>query len=92
MSENKSLRKINISKTEVTDKVCQKISAYLQKNDIRLHDLNLSRNQIAADGLIALAEALKTNRSLTTLNLAQNFLREGGIAEFVEALRVNTSL
>jgi hypothetical protein len=70
MAENRSLRKVNVAKTEVTDKVCTKISAYLQQPDLRLHDLNLSRNQIAADGLIALAEALQTNTSLTTLNLA----------------------
>jgi len=30
MAENRSLRKINVAKTEVTDKVCTKISAYLQ--------------------------------------------------------------
>ena len=87
MAENRSLRKVNVAKTEVTDKVCTKISAYLQQPDLRLHDLNLSRNQIAADGLIALAEALQTNTSLTTLNLAQNFIREGGLPEFVAALR-----
>jgi hypothetical protein len=55
MSENRSLRQFNISKTEVTDRVCQKISTYLQGKDLRLADLNLSRNQIAAEGLVALA-------------------------------------
>ena len=44
MAENRSLRKVNVAKTEVTDKVCTKISAYLQQPDLRLHDLNLSRN------------------------------------------------
>ena len=58
MAENRSLRKINVAKTEVTDKVCTKISIFLQQPDLRLHDLNLSRNQIAAEGLIALADAL----------------------------------
>lgn len=58
MAENRSLRKINVAKTEVTDKVCTHISIFLQQPDLRLHDLNLSRNQIAAEGLIALADAL----------------------------------
>ena len=70
MSANRSLRRINISKTEVTDKVCTRISAYLQSPDLRLQDLNLSRNSINTDGLIALAEALQVNRSLVKLNLS----------------------
>ena len=58
MTENRSLKKINIAKTEVTDKVSIKISRFLQQPGLKLQDLNLSRNQIAADGLIALADAL----------------------------------
>jgi hypothetical protein len=61
---------MNVSKTEITDKVCLGISAYLKQQDIKLSELNLSKNQIGADGLIALSEALKLNKSLTTLNLA----------------------
>jgi|TARA_B110001450_G_C17545010_1_gene450193 Ran GTPase-activating protein (RanGAP) involved in mRNA processing and transport len=92
MAENRSLRKINVAKTEVTDKVCSKISIFLQQKDLRLIELNLSRNQIAADGLLALAEALQVNHSLKILNLSQNFIREGGIDVLVEALKLNTSL
>jgi hypothetical protein len=44
MAENRSLRKINVAKTEVTDKVCSKISIFLQQKDLRLAELNLSRN------------------------------------------------
>jgi hypothetical protein len=61
MAENRSLRKINLSKTEVTDKVCAKISAYLSQNNLRLQDINLSRNQIGGEGLIVLAEAITVN-------------------------------
>ena len=92
MAENRSLRKINVAKTEVTDKVCTKISIFLQQPDLGLQDLNLSRNQIAADGLIALADALQVNKSLKTLNLAQNLIREGGLHAFVEALKTNSAL
>ena len=44
MSGNRSLRRINICRTEVTDRVCAKIGAYLQSPDLRLQDLNVSRN------------------------------------------------
>jgi hypothetical protein len=37
---------------------------------INLHDLNLSRNTISTEGLIALAEALHINTSIVKLNLA----------------------
>jgi hypothetical protein len=70
MQENRSLKKMNVSKTEITDKVCAKIGQYLQQRDLRLQDLNLSKNVIAADGLVSIAEALIVNTSLTTLNLA----------------------
>lgn len=92
MTPNRSLKKINVSNTVITDKVCTKISQYLREPDLRLHELNLSKNQIMSDGLIALAQAIIENTSLTTLNLAQNIIREGGIIEFVQALKVNTSL
>ena len=44
MSENKSLKSIDVAKTEITDKVCVKIANYLMQNELRLNDLNLSRN------------------------------------------------
>jgi hypothetical protein len=54
-----------------------------------LSELNISRNLIASEGLVALSEALMINRSITTLNLGQNLIKEGGLQEFVEALKVN---
>ena len=70
MSENRSLRKMNLQKTEVTNKVCVRLGSYLMQPGLSLHDLNLSRNSIEADGLIALAEALHVNTSIVKLNLA----------------------
>jgi Ran GTPase-activating protein (RanGAP) involved in mRNA processing and transport len=74
MSENRSLRKINLQKTEVTDKVCSRLGSYLMQPVLSLHDLNLSRNIIGAEGLISLAEALHVNTSIVKLNLAQNMI------------------
>ena len=44
MHENRSLRNINITKTEVNDKVCVKLASYLSQTDLRLQEINLSRN------------------------------------------------
>lgn len=92
LAENRTLKKINVSKTEVTDKVCSKISGYLKHSELRLQELNLSRNQIGDQGLIELAHALKVNASLRVLNLSNNQIREGGIPEFVISLSLNYSL
>jgi hypothetical protein len=62
------------------------------REGLKLHDLNLSRNLIEADGLIAISEALHVNTSIVKLNLAQNAISEGGLEEFVSALKVNTTL
>lgn len=92
MSENRSLKKMNLQKTEITNKVCIKLGSYLMREGLKLHDLNLSRNLIEADGLIAISEALHVNTSIVKLNLAQNAISEGGLEEFVSALKVNTTL
>lgn len=46
------------------------LSKYLMQPELRLSELNLSRNQIATDGLICIASALQINKSLKSLNLA----------------------
>jgi Ran GTPase-activating protein (RanGAP) involved in mRNA processing and transport len=92
MSGNRSLKKMNLQKTEITNKVCVKLGSYLMQPQLNLHDLNLSRNLIETDGLIALSEALHINKSIVKLNLAQNMIQEGGLEEFVAALKANTSL
>ena len=42
MADNRSLRKINVSKTEVTDKVCSKINSFLQQQDLRLGEFGVN--------------------------------------------------
>ena len=55
---NSSLQKINVSKTELSDRVLEKMCQYLLNPDLKLVDLDLSRNQITDVGLQNLSEAL----------------------------------
>lgn len=48
---NTSLQKINVSKTDLTDRVLEKMCAYLVSPGIKLVDLDLSRNLITDVGL-----------------------------------------
>jgi NLR family CARD domain-containing protein 3 len=58
-----------------------------------LAKLGLSRNRSIGDGgVVAIANALKFNTSLTKLDLRNNRIRDGGAAALGEALKVNTSL
>lgn len=46
MMANKSIKKISVMKTEVTDKTCESIGPYLSMEWCTLIDLDLSRNLI----------------------------------------------
>jgi len=46
MKGNKSLQKINVSKTDLTDRVLEKLCYFLVEPGTKLVDLDLSRNQI----------------------------------------------
>lgn len=48
--------------------------------------LDLAQNQITAEGVIALAEALKTNKQMKFLGLARNPFGEEGIDSFLELI------
>ncbi len=68
-----------------------------------LTSLDLSSNQLcgvdcygrgtySAEGITAIADALRINGALTKLLLAQNFLKEAGTKAICEALEQNTTL
>ena len=56
---NKTLQKLNLQKTDMSDKVIDKMGQYLKQKDIMLKDLDLSRNHISDVGLKTLSLALK---------------------------------
>lgn len=67
---NTSLLKINVSKTDLSDRVLEKLCIYINNPEMRLVDLDLSRNSITDLGLQNLAETLINNNSIKYLNLS----------------------
>lgn len=55
---NTSLQKINVSKTDLSDRVLEKMCQYLLNPEVKLVDLDISRNTISDVGLQNLSEAL----------------------------------
>ena len=89
---NKTLKKINLNKTDLTDRVLEKISKYVERPDIQLSDLDLSKNLITDAGLKYLAPALLLNKSIKFLKLSQNELRDESMGDLGEVLCTNTEI
>jgi Ran GTPase-activating protein (RanGAP) involved in mRNA processing and transport len=83
---NTSLKKINVSKTEINDRVLEPLCSLLCNPAITLVDLDLSRNLISDVGLATLGTALSNNKSIKFLNLAQNTFKDVGLKTFVQYL------
>ena len=47
---NKTIQKVNLQKTDLSDRVCEKLGKYLEQEDIQLADLDVSKNQITDTG------------------------------------------
>ncbi|CAF1343382.1 unnamed protein product, partial [Didymodactylos carnosus] len=54
--------------------------------------LNIGYNNISSEGAKAIAEALKTNQTLTTLYMYDNKISDGGAKAIAEALKTNQTL
>lgn len=61
---NKTLQKINLQKTDLSDRVVEKLCKYIEQPDIALADLDMSKNQITDAGLQALSASLSKNSSI----------------------------
>ena len=83
---------MDLQKTDLTDRVVEKMTQYLEQEGIGLIDLDLSRNLITDEGLTMLSTSLKANQSLKYLNLKHNRIREEGLKTFAEYLTSNTTL
>jgi len=92
MLTNKTLLKINLSKTDMSDRVVEKMCEYICQEDITLVDLDISKNHVSDAGLSILSRALKTNKSIRFLNMSNNKIREDGLNVLVEFLCENTLL
>ena len=89
---NVSLQKLNLQKTDLTDRVLEKMVKYLEQPNIVLLDLDISKNGITDVGLKTLCAALKLNATLKFLNLSSNKIREEGLVDLSEFLIENKVL
>lgn len=83
---NTTLKKINVNKTDLSDRVLEKLCFMLENPAISLVELDLGRNLITDVGLAQLGTALCNNRSIKYLNLSQNNFRDIGMRNFVQYL------
>ena len=89
---NRALLKINLSKTDLNDRVCEYLGKYLEQPEISLRDLDVSKNSFTDAGLKTLSNSLLRNTSVNFINFSQNKLKCDGFYEFVELMRVNTTI
>ena len=92
MIPNKTIQKLNLNKTDLSDRVIEKMGLYLEQQDISLLDLDLSRNFISDEGIKVLSKSLMVNKTLKYLNLRHNRIREDGYKIFSEYLSENKTL
>jgi len=64
----------------------------LEDPNCGLKYLNLSDNEICQTGATRIAQAIHSNKSITSLNLDQNFIGTHGINEISNSLKCNTSI
>jgi len=55
---NKSIKKLQVMKTEINDKICESVGLYLSNPNCALIDLDLSRNLISDVGLTTIMTSL----------------------------------
>ncbi|OHS92792.1 hypothetical protein TRFO_40913 [Tritrichomonas foetus] len=90
--ENKTLKQLNLSGNNLTQKFTSSISVSLASADCYIKELNLSRNPLGNRGISALAHAMSSNRTLTKLNISACKIQTAGFIEFCNELVHNTSL
>ena len=78
MMPNRTIQKLNLCKTDLSDRVVERLAAYLEQTGLALADLDLSKNNITDAGLKILSASLKENTSLQFFNMAQNKCKEEG--------------
>ena len=93
---NKTVRKIELEGNKLGPKTAREF-AYLLRLTTTLKYLDVENNQLTSDGddisgVLALADALKVNKSLVSLNMANNNLDDVVGKAIVEALEHNYTL
>ncbi|XP_072895019.1 uncharacterized protein [Hemitrygon akajei] len=87
LSTNRSLTELDLAYNELGDSGVKLVSEVLRNPECKIQKLRLQSVGLTADGVVDLASALRTNRSLTELDLADNELGDSGVKLVFEALR-----
>ena len=89
---NTTLLKMNLQKTDLSDRVVEKMGKYLEQPNVSLVDLDISKNQITDAGLKTLCVSLKINQTIKFLNLSGNKIKDDGLNDLVDVLNDNKTL
>ena len=92
LTEARALRKVDLSSCGLGTAAGSALAAVLDENGCPLERLNLRGNALGAEGAIAMSDALKHSKTLTTLNFAHNLIGADGMRALVAALSGDTSV
>ncbi|XP_051865751.1 ribonuclease inhibitor-like isoform X2 [Pristis pectinata] len=87
LSTNRSLTELDLGGNKLGDSGVKLVSEALRNPECKIQKLGLQRVGLTAAGVVDLASALRTNRSLTELDLIDNDLGDSGVKLVSEALR-----
>ena len=90
-TENESIKELDISRHDITNKVAKTITKALQGN-VSLLLLDISHNAISDDGAVAISEYFKYNGMLQELNISHNEITSEGIVEILKSVRSDSPL
>ncbi|XP_017294482.1 leucine-rich repeat-containing protein 34 isoform X1 [Kryptolebias marmoratus] len=76
LKQNPTLEIIDLSSNRIEDEGCVYLSEAITWPGCSLKELSVCRNSITSEGLLSLAQALKTNTTLTHLYIWGNHLKE----------------
>ncbi|OHS93099.1 hypothetical protein TRFO_40602 [Tritrichomonas foetus] len=85
------IHSICVPRNNLTDIILPGISQLIVQSD-SITRIDLSANQITADGIKALQDALVQSQSLTHVSFSQNDLGDEGCMQVILALRVNRTI
>lgn len=90
IGSNKSLQKLFLQEVGAGDEGAAKLAALLKTSNLQL--LAIANNKVTSEGMTALVEALRVNKSLTTIVLYGNPIGDEGAAALATVIKTSTTL
>ncbi|KAK1941238.1 NLR family CARD domain-containing protein 3 [Phytophthora citrophthora] len=92
LATNSTLKHLSLGSEKLGDEAVKILCAGLARNSRSgLQHWDLEFKSIGVDGAEAIAELLKTNKSLTNLSLSRNQIGDGGVEKLAQGLSENTT-